>query len=141
MEKYAVVFSDDGVTSIAVFTGKQNALDHAAERALSGVKDVELFQRLGAVRLRPEVVEGSESNGDNVKKPQRKAAKPGPKAKKAKKTKTAPKKAKSKKAGWPKTCIATDCRKKHKGPRFRFLCPDHIGASKKQIEKWKADRE
>ena len=34
--------------------------------------------------------------------------------------------------------IARLCQNQSKGPRFRYLCEEHLGASKKQIKEWKA---
>ena len=36
--------------------------------------------------------------------------------------------------GIPKRCKFPGCRKKHKGPRFRFLCEEHMGTTKEQLE-------
>jgi hypothetical protein len=39
-----------------------------------------------------------------------------------------------------RTCIAPGCRKRSKGPRFRYLCEKHEKAPKKQVEKWRKRR-
>lgn len=129
MEKYAVVFTNDGSLQAVVFTNRENALEFATEQRLGGVADLELFREVGPIQIQA-VVEPA--NGQ-TKKPKRAVSKPG----KVKKT-SAKKKAKAgSRAGFPKLCIAMGCRKKNKGPRFRFLCLDHISASAKQVEKWK----
>jgi hypothetical protein len=38
------------------------------------------------------------------------------------------------------TCIEPKCENRSKGPRFRFLCEQHLGASKKQVMAWRAAR-
>ncbi|MBI4511218.1 MAG: hypothetical protein HY698_16415 [Deltaproteobacteria bacterium] len=35
-------------------------------------------------------------------------------------------------------CIAPGCMNQSKGPRFRYLCTDHLGASRKDVEAWRA---
>lgn len=43
----------------------------------------------------------------------------------------------------PKHCIHPECTKPHKGPRFSFLCAEHVGVSKtdkhKYLAAWKAE--
>lgn len=36
-------------------------------------------------------------------------------------------------------CIAKGCQNLSKGPRFHYLCADHIGAGKRQIAKWREE--
>lgn len=144
LEKYAVVFRKDLKMETATFTERQNALAFATKETLAGTVGVELFKREGAIQLRAEVVpvtEESAANG-NGKKPQRKAAKATVKPKRAAaKAKPKAKAKAAKKTGFPKQCINPSCRKKNRGPRFKFLCPDHIGASAKTIAKWKDGKE
>ncbi len=60
--------------------------------------------------------------------------------------KTAPPKAmsasKPAKRHVPPHCLAEDCRKAHLGPRFSFMCRDHMGTPKAEKKKllaaWKA---
>ena len=34
------------------------------------------------------------------------------------------------------SCIATGCKNKSKGPRYKYLCDKHLDASKKQVTEW-----
>ena len=125
MEKYAVVFNEkaSGQIMTEVFTKRENALQFATDKTIAGTSGVELFKREGAIQLRAEVVDTPVSNGNGSKKPQRKAAKASAKPKRAA-AKAKPKAKAKKRTGFPKRCIAPDCRKKNKGPRFKFLCED-----------------
>ena len=38
------------------------------------------------------------------------------------------------------SCIAPGCKNTSKGPRFRYLCPTHMDASKKDVEAWRKAR-
>ncbi len=38
------------------------------------------------------------------------------------------------------TCISPGCKNKSRGPRFRYLCEKHQGASDKQIGEWRKAR-
>ncbi len=37
-------------------------------------------------------------------------------------------------------CIAPGCKNQSKGPRFHYLCDDHLNASKKDVEAWRKAR-
>lgn len=37
-------------------------------------------------------------------------------------------------------CIAPGCKNMSKGPRFRYLCEQHLNASKKDVETWRKAR-
>jgi hypothetical protein len=37
-------------------------------------------------------------------------------------------------------CLAPSCKNLSKGPRFRYLCPDHMNSSKKDVEAWRKAR-
>jgi hypothetical protein len=136
MQKYAVTYKGPDGDNLKKFSSPENALQYAGELKMNGAGDIELFESMGTVALEPKIVPVA-ANGNGAKKPARKAAKAP--AKKAKKAKAPVKKAKAK--GRPKQCIKPSCRKKNKGPRFSFLCVDHIGTAKATIEKWKAGKE
>lgn len=38
------------------------------------------------------------------------------------------------------TCIAPNCKNQSKGPRFRYLCEQHMNAPKKDVETWRKAR-